>query len=134
MPQISAIHHVAVTVTDLERSAAWYADLLGLQRLMEGTHPDGGGRLVLLGRPDLSFSVALHGHDTNEKEPFAESRTGLDHVSFLVSGRDELKAWEQELASRGIEHSPLNEQGGYAVVVFRDPDNIQLEMIAVGPA
>jgi hypothetical protein len=31
-----------------------------------------------------------------------------------------------------VDHSPLNDQGAYAVVVFRDPDNIQLEFIVLG--
>ena len=29
-------------------------------------------------------------------------------------------------------HSPVNDQDGYAVLVFRDPDNIQLEFMSMG--
>ena len=35
MPAISGIHHISITVPDLERSVPWYADLLGLTKLME---------------------------------------------------------------------------------------------------
>jgi hypothetical protein len=31
-----------------------------------------------------------------------------------------------------IEHSPVNDQPGYSVVVSRDPDNVELEFNAKG--
>jgi glyoxylase I family protein len=132
MPDVSGIHHVSVTVTDIERSVPWYSDLLGLTKLMEESHPDGTGYAVVLGKPDWSMCVGLHTHPTNERERFSESRTGLDHIGFMVSGRAELDAWESKLTDLGVEHSPVNDQGGYAVLVFRDPDNIQLEFMSMG--
>ena len=132
MPDVSGIHHVSVTVTDIERSVPWYSELLGLTKLMEEPHPDGTGYAVVLGKPDWSMCVGLHTHPTNERERFLESRTGLDHIGFMVSGRAELDAWESKLTELGVEHSPVNDQGGYAVLVFRDPDNIQLEFMSMG--
>lgn len=132
MPDVSGIHHVSVTVTDIERSVPWYSELLGLTKLMEEAHPDGTGYAVVLGKPDWSMCVGLHTHPTNERERFSESRTGLDHVGFMVSGRAELDAWQSRLTELGVEHSPINDQGGYAVLVFRDPDNIQLEFMSMG--
>ena len=132
MPDISGIHHVSVTVTDIERSVPWYTELLGLTKLMEESHPDGTGYAVVLGKPDWSMCVGLHTHPTNERERFSESRTGLDHIGFMVSARAELDAWESKLTELGVEHSPVNDQGGYAVLVFRDPDNIQLEFMSMG--
>jgi catechol 2,3-dioxygenase-like lactoylglutathione lyase family enzyme len=132
MPDVSGIHHVSVTVTDIERSVPWYSELLALTKLMEETHPDGTGYAVVLGKPDWSMCVGLHTHPTNTKERFSESRTGLDHVGFMVSSRAELDAWESRLTELGVEHSPINDQGGYAVLVFRDPDNIQLEFMSMG--
>lgn len=132
MPDVSGIHHVSVTVTDIERSVPWYSELLGLTKLMEESHPDGTGYAVVLGKPDWSMCIGLHTHPTNERERFSESRTGLDHIGFMVSGRAELDAWESKLTEVGVEHSPVNDQGGYAVLVFRDPDNIQLEFMSMG--
>ena len=132
MPDVSGIHHVSVTVTDMERSVPWYSELLGLTKLMEEPHADGNGYAVVLGKPDWSMCVGLHTHPTNERERFSESRTGLDHIGFMVSGRAELDAWESRLTKLGVEHSPVNDQGGYAVLVFRDPDNIQLELMSMG--
>ena len=132
MPSISAIHHISLTVGEIDRSVAWYSDVLGLEHLMDEKHPDGGGYAVVLGKPDWSMCVGLHIHDANEGETFAEHRTGLDHVSFLVSSRAELDAWSARLDDLEVTHSPVSDQEGYSVLVFRDPDDIQLELVCLG--
>lgn len=81
-------------------------------------------------RPDVW--IALHRHDRNESEPFAGTRTGLDHVGFEVADVAALEAWRDHLAAHGVAQSPFAEvpEAGVAVLVFRDPDNIQLELFA----
>lgn len=130
MPDIASIHHVSVTVTDVDRSVAWYKDVLGLAELMKEDHPDGNGYAIVLGKPDFSLCVGLHTHSSNASEPCDETRTGLDHVSFGVASRAELYTWAGHFKKLGVSHSSVNDQGAYAVLVFRDPDNIQLELIS----
>jgi glyoxylase I family protein len=132
MPSISAIHHISLTVRELRQSVAWYTEVLGLVHLMDEDHPDGSGSAVVLGKPDWSMCVGLHTHSTNGGETFAEQRTGLDHVSFLVASRAELDEWDARLTDLAVAHSPVNDQEGYSVLVFRDPDKIQLEFICLG--
>jgi catechol 2,3-dioxygenase-like lactoylglutathione lyase family enzyme len=129
---VSSINHIAITVTDLERSRPWYQEVFGLTTLIEDSHPDGTGRFVLLGTPTLSVLVGLHEHPANEGERFSETRTGLDHVGFTVPSHAELEAWEARLTELGVDHSPVNDQEVYSVVVFRDPDNVQLEFVCTG--
>jgi glyoxylase I family protein len=55
-------------------------------------------------------------------------------VGFGVGSREELEAWTAWLDELGIEHSGIrtgDEPYPYATVVFRDPDNIQLELFTV---
>ena len=77
----------------------------------------------------IEFSRALSQHGI---PCFAESRTGLDHVSFGVANRAELDKWQARFAELGVDQSPINDREGYAVLVFRDPDNIQLELMSFG--
>jgi glyoxylase I family protein len=51
----------------------------------------------------------------------------MDHLAFEVSSRDELREWEEGLRERGIEYTPSVDTPIGTVVVFRDPDRIQLE-------
>lgn len=132
MPTIAGIHHISITVPDIDKSMPWYSEVLGLEKLMDEKHPNDDGYAVVLGTPDWRFCVGLHTHPTNEGEGFHETRTGLDHVGFLVSGHAELEAWEARLTELGVEHSPIADREGYAVLVFRDPDNTQLEFICLG--
>jgi catechol 2,3-dioxygenase-like lactoylglutathione lyase family enzyme len=132
MPTITGIHHVSITVPDIEKSVPWYSEVLGLTKLMEEQHPDGVGYAVVLGTADWRFCIGLHTHPTNEGERFAETRTGLDHVGFLVPGHAELEAWEARLTEFRVEHSPIKDVEGFAVLVFRDPDNVQLEFMTIG--
>jgi hypothetical protein len=48
-------------------------------------------------------AVGLHHHDGNPGQPFDESCTGLDHMSFGVAGRADLDAWARWLDSIGVE-------------------------------
>ena len=76
--------------------------------------------------------IGLHHHKANQGEKFDESRTGLDHISLKVDGKEALQAWMDRLDELNIEHTGIRTRKGasYSTVVFRDPDNNQLEFAA----
>jgi glyoxylase I family protein len=128
VPEIEGVSHIALTVTDLDASVAWYERLLGAQRLWE--EEQDGHRFVVLFAPPLV--IGLHRFDaTPPGDRFDERRVGLDHVSFQVPGRAALEEWARRLDELGIPHSPITEAPYGTVLVFRDPDNIQLELFAL---
>ena len=62
---------------------------------------------------------------------FDENRIGLDHMSFAVPSRATLDDAVRVLDQHGIAHSEVRDLGeafGIAILIFRDPDNIQLEL------
>jgi len=127
-PILPALHHLALTVTDIDASIAWYERVFGITFQMAYDHEGGEGRL--LADPEWRFVIVLHRHDANQSEKFAETRTGLDHVGFGVSTRAELDAWQRHLASLDVVQSPIAETPYGDILVFRDPDNIQLELFS----
>ena len=140
MPAIAqpALHHIAVTVTDIETSIPWYESIFGLTCKMEVPHPGGVGKLLATDAMDLI--IVLHRHDTNDGGLFAETVTGLDHAGFMVPTRTDLVAWQDHLEANGViradtadkplTQSPIADEPYGSVLVFRDPDNIQLEFFA----
>ncbi len=134
----SSIHHIALTVTDLDASIAWYEKVFDITYQMEEGHKAGTGKV--LADDAWQLMIVLHRHDTNGGETFAETRTGLDHVGLAVPSRADLEAWQQHLEKMGVERSsaadrpctqsPIADRPYGSVLVFRDPDNIQLEMFA----
>jgi glyoxylase I family protein len=118
-------------VLDVDASAAWYEDVLGFHRVGGFTAADGARRKVFLRHDRLRARLGLTQHAHGPKHPFDETRAGLDHLAFAVSSRAELDAWAARFADRGVVFSPVapaNSVPGAAVLVFRDPDNIQLEL------
>ena len=92
--------------------------------------PDGSFRKVFLRHPGLRTRLGLTQHRDGERGPFDETRIGLDHLAFGVPDRQALDTWAERLASAGVVQSGVaasNSIPGAAVLVFRDPDNIQLE-------
>ena len=137
-PAITGIHHFSPTVTDVEASASWYEQVFGAVRLpMTFAHHDKEetGYAVLLLVPPAGVLIGLHHHEGNEGEPFGEHRTGLDHISFGVASRADLDAWAAHLDGLGVAHSGVRDIEGmapFSTLVFRDPDDIQLELIFQG--
>lgn len=126
-PQFMNIAHLDLSVPDVEKSATWYAETLGLRKLRRADL-DNRVVIMLLHEP-TGLIIGLNQHPEPTAESFDEHSPGLDHVGFGVRDRDELDRWQLRLAELGVEHSPVTDSasGSGAALVFRDPDNIQLE-------
>jgi glyoxylase I family protein len=120
---------VNLTVRDPTLSAAWYAELLGMEQLYDFVAPDGRMHYISLLEPDSQLVLCFVGHAANDGEPFDEVHTGLDHLEFMVERREELDEWADRLNALGIVHSGVKDPSyaRNAMLTFRDPDRIQLE-------
>jgi glyoxylase I family protein len=128
---ISDPHHLGLTVRDVQASAAWYEDVLGFRRTGEFEAADGARRKIFLRHDGMRLRLGLTEHRDGDRAPFDETRTGLDHLAFAVTDPAELDVWAARLRAAGVTHSPVapaNSIAGAAVLVLRDPDNIQLEL------
>lgn len=122
-----AITHVAVTVTDLDASEAWYTSVFGVRPVLD--EDTGPFRHIVYLVGDTAFG--LHGFpDLVSTEPFNERRPGLDHIAFGVASRDELAEWAARLDELGVAYSEIVDAGYGSGLSFRDPDNIALELFA----
>ena len=130
MSAIAGVDHIALTVSDLERSTQWYQAALGLVRIAAVEEGGGERQKVILRHPETGLRVGLVTHRSGSSDPFNETRIGLDHLSFAVSSRGELEEMQQRLQRLGARQSPLAEGlAGALVLVFRDPDDVQLELV-----
>jgi len=69
------------TVTDADRSASWYADLPGMQVVLEGD--DDTVRFRALAHPGSGWVVGVRHYHGREVGQFDEFRTGLEHFAQL---------------------------------------------------
>ena len=122
-----AITHVAVTVTDLDASEAWYTRVLGVKPVLD--EDTGPFRHIVYQVGNTLFG--LHGFpELDSTEPFNERKPGLDHIAFGVASRDELAGWAARLDELGVAHGDIVDASYGSGLAFRDPDNIALEMFA----
>jgi glyoxylase I family protein len=133
---VGGIHHLRLTVTDIERSREFYTSLLGFNVAVEAEASDDpksdptypvlwGGAVMTKGTYLLGLRpVAAKG------DAFDENRVGLDHLSFNLDTRAELNEAIKRLDERRVPHGEVREltDFGICVLPFRDPDNIQLEL------
>ena len=128
-PKPSGVDHVGLSVTDLDRSIAFYRDELGALLTVppfEGYRGFSGRMAVVL----LGMTIVdLYEHEANRSERFDPSRTGLDHLALAAESYEEVDAWARWLDSRGIPRSDIRDSSGFgALFDFVDPDGIQIEM------
>ena len=137
----SGYAHVRLTVTDIERSKAFYQQVFGWPIAVDMSHlaDEPGVRedqsKIYGGTVFQTPSGALWGLRpvAPSGERFDSGRTGLDHVSFMVETRDDLVIAEQRLADADIEHGRITDltDSGIAILSFQDPDGINLELTAL---
>lgn len=126
--------HIRLTVTDIQRSRAFYDDVFGLPVAFEvPADADDATREqlgFLFGGVIYRLGDSLFGLRPVGEDRFDQDRVGLDHVSFAVASRGELDDAVALLDELGIAHSGLKDIGPGFILEFRDPDNIALELFA----
>lgn len=139
MIETTGLHHLRLTVTDLERSKAFYADVLGFQVAAESpgspddpdvrTDPEQlyGGVVFQTNGMLFGLRPVAVGDDSFDSE-----RVGLDHISFTVSSREQLERAAERLAEHGVPHGQVLDlpDFGIAILSFSDPDGVHLELSA----
>lgn len=129
--KINGVHHVTLTVTDMDRAKAFYMDIMDFEMMAELSP-----RRILLSNNNFFLAVGLSPDESQavDGDRFNENRVGLDHVSFAVDSRADLDAAIKKFDENNVSHGEIKDLSPHGmpfmVLAFRDPDNIQLELIA----
>ncbi|RDH78491.1 VOC family protein [Mycolicibacterium moriokaense] len=126
MPELIGFSHIDLTVTDRERATAWWREVMGFTLVHR--HQDTTFDANAMVHPSGAVVDVMTHHSTASSDAFDERRVGLDHLSFRVADAEELDRWVAHLDAKGVAHSGIIDTGFGPTVVFRDPDQIQLEL------
>jgi glyoxylase I family protein len=136
--EIGPIHHLRLTVTDVERSREFYTRLLGFEVAVDSP-PAGDPSAEAVFRVLFGGVVMIRGSLLMGLRPvappgdrFDEDRVGLDHLSFSVASRADLEEAVRLFDEQGVAHGGITTLEGFGIHIlpFRDPDNIQIELSA----
>jgi glyoxylase I family protein len=140
---VGPIHHLRLAVTDVQRSTAFYTEVLGFTVAVDAPPPPGDehhdtlvdslqGGVILMHEGMFIGLRPVDDERANAADRFDPLRVGLDHLSFRVPTRADLDAATRVLDERDVEHGPVRdlEPLGLSFLAFFDPDGIALELTA----
>jgi catechol 2,3-dioxygenase-like lactoylglutathione lyase family enzyme len=145
---VKGLHHVGITVRDLDEAIGFYHDVLGLGFVNEPSPvfdapalgpavgvPGAALRQVSLAAGDLIVELLEYRQPASPIDaPLPQNALGAQHVAFLV---DDIHAKKAELEARGVSFfSEVNaiDDGvlaGWRWVYFADPEGNALELVEV---
>jgi catechol 2,3-dioxygenase-like lactoylglutathione lyase family enzyme len=113
------LNHVALTVSDRDRSAAFYGRHFALtERVHEDEH------LLILGSPDGSV-LALSGG------PVPSDLPRTNHFGFQVADGDEVRRARERLREAGVPEAEWQDDGRFVRVQVTDPDGYRVELYSL---
>ena len=120
--------HTMIRVGDLDRSIAFYTEILGMKLLRRKDYPDGKFTLAFVGYGDEADHTVIeltHNWDTKSYE----IGNGFGHIAVAVP--DAYKACEDVKAKGGKVTRPAGpmKHGGSVIAFVEDPDGYKIEFI-----
>lgn len=141
---LKQVHHTSITVSDMDRSLAFYRDLMGMKVISEldrrGDYPstvtgipDAHLRIVYVEGGNYKVELIQYLNPKGNPQDMSTSNPGIAHLAFEV---DDLDGMYRELSSAGVafRSEPVEVPGGgptagTRIVYLRDPDNFTIELI-----
>lgn len=122
---LNQIHHVAIIVSDYEKSREFYVEKLGFSVIRENYRESRKDYKLDLKLGDCEMEI--FGIPQAPERPNYPEACGLRHLAFRVACIEETIA---ELQALGIETEPvrIDEFTGRKMTFFKDPDGLPLEL------
>lgn len=117
-------HHIALIVSDKNRSLEFYQQLLGFKILRESYRSERSSWKIDLERDGMRLELfTFPGAPTRPSYPEAQ---GLRHLAFAVSNLEE---WHKMVEARGGRPEAIRLDGdtGKRFFFFQDPDELPIE-------
>lgn len=120
--------HTMLRVGDLDRSLAFYSDVLGMKLLRRKDYPDGKFTLAFVGYQDESEGAVIeltHNWDT----PSYDLGNGYGHIALEVEDAYDACARIKEKGGKVTREAGPMKHGQTVIAFVEDPDGYKIELI-----
>lgn len=128
-PDALFVGHTHLKVSDLERSVAWYCEVLGFDVMQRY-----GDQAAFLGAGGYHHHLGLNTWHSHGGPRPAMNATGLYHVAFLYPDRPSLGGAIANALDKGVKLTGAADHGVSEAVYFDDPDGNGIELYRDRPA
>ena len=125
------ILHTMIRVGDLDRSIAFYTDVLGMKLLRRSDYPEGRFTLAFVGYGQESETAVLeltHNWDT----PSYDLGNGFGHIAVEVDDAYQACEAVKQLGGKGTRETGPMKPGTPVIAFVEDPDGYKIEFIQRG--
>ncbi|HVL22513.1 MAG TPA: VOC family protein [Thermomicrobiales bacterium] len=123
IPACTRIGHVHLKVSDLERSIAWYRDVLGFELTTRY-----GAQAAFLSAGGYHHHIGLNTWESADGPPPPPGTTGLFHLAVLYDTREELAQAVRRLMRHQVQLDGASDHGVSEAIYLRDPDENGIEL------
>jgi glyoxylase I family protein len=129
--RIAGIHHITLLVADVERSLAFYRNVLGLRLVKQTVNDDDkAARHLIFGDEDGRPGTLITCLEYPDLDEGTVGRGSTHHFALAVQSEAELAAWRDYLVSRGIPTTDVMDRSDFKSIYLRDPDGHIVEIAA----
>jgi glyoxalase family protein len=130
------MHHISAISSDVERTHAFFGDLLGLHRVkMTANYDDPGSAHWYWGsddgRPGTLITYFEHDPEAARRARIGAGQT--HHYALAVTDEEAQLAWRERLVEAGLPVSPVRDRVYFKSIYTRDPDGHIVELATLGP-
>lgn len=132
--RLTGLHHITAICRNLERTTAFYRDVLGLALVQQSVNDDDPDtRHFWFGDAQGTPGTLITFLEYPQMEEGVVGTGSVHHVAFTVESAEEQVAWRDYLRDRGVECSEVLDRGAFRSLYLRDPDGHIVEIATRGP-
>ena len=129
--RIAGLHHVTLLCADVERSLAFYRNLLGMRLVKQTVNEDDRrARHFFFGDEEGRPGTLITCLEYPDLDEGTVGRGSTHHFALAVESEAELAAWRDYLVANGISVTDVMDRTYFKSIYLRDPDGHILEIAA----